>query len=143
MPFRFPQHGFQTIGNLQKADFAAEERVHRFFARAVERAGIVIPRLARLQRHGKAREFFPLERQKMQCRQLFEIQAFATGKPPGIGERQLDGQFHGRNAQLRDDGAVLEFRHGMYHAFGMHQRVNFRKRGVVQMMRFDDFEALV
>ena len=44
---------------------------------------------------------------------------------------------------LRDDGAVLEFRHGMHHAFGMHQRVNFRKRGVVQMMRFDDFEALV
>ena len=79
----------------------------------------------------------------MQRRQLFEIQAFATGKPPGIGERQLDGQFHGRNAQLRDDCAVLEFRHGMHHAFGMHQRVNFRKRGVVQMMRFDDFEALV
>ena len=58
---RFLQNRPHSFGNLGKSYPLLQERVHRDLARAIQRAGVVIPKFQRTQRQIVTRETFSIQ----------------------------------------------------------------------------------
>src|SRR5215471_3858408 len=81
---------------------------------------------------------------KMQRLHLEEIQGWeSVGKPfrirQGIGNRDT----HVRNAELRQDRAIVKFDHRMDDTLWMHNDLHLLNRDVKQMMRLNNLEAFI
>ena len=60
-----------------------------------------------------------------------------------IGQRQLNGDSHVRNSQLRHHSAIVEFHQRMDNALPMHHHGNLLRRHPVQPHGLDKFQALI
>src|SRR5271154_3531781 len=137
------EDAFDYFGDAEEWELAFEEGGYGDFVGGVEGGGMGASLF-----HGFARD---PEARETAGAGLFEIEALEfgpiesdvfRGEARGVGERVLNGHAHVGGAELRQDGAIDEFDHGVNRGLGMDDDIDLIGAGVEEPACFDDFETL-
>ena len=118
--------------------------MHGHFARGVEGAGKYAARPRAAARQIEAGERALLHGGKLQRERLGNIEPGAAHSgAAGCGERELNGQLHSGVRELGKYCAVTQFNHGVHYALRVNEGGYFIVIRPEQVVRLDNFKALV
>ena len=133
-----------ALRDFGEADFSVKEQTDRRFVRAVEHRAAVALEGGGVLREIQRRERLVIRGEERQLRDLCERHTRHLARNAlRPRQRQLNGQTHIRQTELRDDRAVRELHGGVHDALAVDNDLDVLGWQVVQPHRLDEFKALV